>query len=90
MSKSGLVCFANVRSNLASREKLVGLVGLEPTTPALSRRCSNQLSYRPSDGPEARNFKFEISNLKLRRQALVEAWGFEPQTSSLQSWRSTN
>jgi hypothetical protein len=25
----------------------VGLVGLEPTTPALSRRCSNQLSYRP-------------------------------------------
>src|SRR6218665_3485752 len=26
---------------------LVGLVGLEPTTPALSRRCSDQLSYRP-------------------------------------------
>jgi hypothetical protein len=25
----------------------VGLVGFEPTTPALSRRCSNQLSYRP-------------------------------------------
>ena len=29
------------------RLNLVGLVGLEPTTPALSRRCSNQLSYRP-------------------------------------------
>jgi hypothetical protein len=29
-------------------QALVGLVGLEPTTPALSRRCSNQLSYRPS------------------------------------------
>ena len=29
---------------------LVGLVGLEPTTPALSRRCSNQLSYRPQKG----------------------------------------
>ena len=27
--------------------RLVGLVGVEPTTPALSRRCSNQLSYRP-------------------------------------------
>ena len=26
---------------------MVGLVGLEPTTPALSTRCSNQLSYRP-------------------------------------------
>jgi hypothetical protein len=28
-------------------ETLVGLVGFEPTTPALSRRCSNRLSYRP-------------------------------------------
>ena len=27
---------------------LVGLVGFEPTTPALSRRCSNRLSYRPA------------------------------------------
>ena len=29
------------------RQTMVGLVGFEPTTPALSRRCSNQLSYRP-------------------------------------------
>ena len=29
-------------------EWLVGLVGFEPTTPALSRRCSNRLSYRPA------------------------------------------
>ena len=29
-------------------ERLVGLVGLEPTTPALSTQCSNQLSYRPN------------------------------------------
>jgi len=28
-------------------EALVGLDGFEPSTPALSRRCSNQLSYRP-------------------------------------------
>ena len=28
--------------------QLVGLVGLEPTTPALSTQCSNQLSYKPS------------------------------------------
>ena len=27
--------------------EMVGLIGLEPMTPALSRRCSNQLSYRP-------------------------------------------
>ena len=31
-------------------ESLVGLDGLEPSTPALSRRCSNQLSYRPKSG----------------------------------------
>ena len=28
-------------------DNVVGLVGLEPTTPALSTRCSNQLSYSP-------------------------------------------
>jgi hypothetical protein len=30
-------------------KNLVGLDGFEPSTPALSRRCSNQLSYRPSE-----------------------------------------
>ena len=34
--------------NKPNQKTLVGLVGFEPTTPALSRRCSNQLSYRPS------------------------------------------
>ena len=32
---------------------LVGLDGFEPSTPALSRRCSNQLSYRPLTGVRA-------------------------------------
>jgi hypothetical protein len=32
----------------ALRLRLVGLDGFEPSTPALSRRCSNQLSYRPA------------------------------------------
>ena len=31
---------------------MVGLTGLEPVTPALSRRCSNQLSYRPAGHQE--------------------------------------
>src|SRR3954470_18082976 len=37
-------------AELIPRDRLdgmVGLGGLEPPTPALSRRCSNQLSYRP-------------------------------------------
>ena len=43
----------------AGMQHLVGLVGFEPTTPALSRRCSNQLSYRPKpvtrDSPPTRS-----------------------------------
>ena len=31
------------------RSRMVGRTGLEPVTPALSRRCSNQLSYMPAD-----------------------------------------
>ena len=31
----------------ATAETVVGLDGFEPSTPALSRRCSNRLSYRP-------------------------------------------
>jgi hypothetical protein len=46
MSKSGLRFFC-VRNLPCIARKMVGLIGLEPMTPALSRRCSNQLSYRP-------------------------------------------
>ena len=40
-------CFVSKESNRVLI-KMVGLIGLEPMTPALSRRCSNQLSYRPN------------------------------------------
>ena len=54
MSKSGLLSLFFVwfllsppASSKVGWSSMVGLIGLEPMTPALSRRCSNQLSYRP-------------------------------------------
>ena len=40
---------------------MVGLGGLEPPTPALSRRCSNQLSYRPGAGRCRRGEQFVVA-----------------------------
>ena len=59
---------------------MVGLIGLEPMTPALSRRCSNQLSYRPVG----------LTNARPDRPEVVELRRFELLTYSLQSYRSTN
>ncbi len=61
-----------------SQGPLVGLTGLEPVTLRLSSACSNQLSYRPQP------------KLFFHFPSSLEAWGFEPQTYSLQSYRSTN
>src|SRR5574337_1423208 len=53
---------------------MVGLVGFEPTTPALSRRCSNQLSYRPftHDGESRR--VVHPSRLASHREAGRRKW----------------
>ena len=60
---------------------VVGLTGFEPVTLRLSSACSNQLSYRPVNRGK---------DSEKQHPSLVEAWGFEPQTYSLQSYRSTN
>ena len=45
---------------------MVGLVGFEPTTPALSRRCSNRLSYRPQQSVVLTTDKRERLTTKTR------------------------
>ena len=81
--------------------EMVDPVGLEPTTPALSRRCSNQLSYGScfqdvhsvsvSGSLSVSGLSFPLLSYPcLFEEHEVEARGFEPLTSSLQSWRSTN
>ena len=52
-------------------KRLVGLEGLEPSTPALSRRCSNHLSYRPdldlrSQQPISVNTQLPVHALERR------------------------
>src|SRR5579864_2205414 len=90
--------FKSTIRNPKSKMEILGLRGLEPLTLRLSSACSNQLSYRPV------NFRLSIpetgeSELKhgctfpqseIRFPKSLEARGFEPLTSSLQSWRSTN
>jgi hypothetical protein len=41
---------------------MVGLVGLEPTTPALSTQCSNQLSYRPKPVTSSPSLRLVVSD----------------------------
>ena len=58
--------------------KMVGLSGLEPLTPALSTRCSNQLSYRP-------NYACYKRKLKLKNNLL---WILADRMPSIRRWSS--
>ena len=49
----------------------MGLDGLEPSTPALSRRCSNQLSYRPGRLGNRMTTDFSITSIQKSDQTLA-------------------
>ena len=53
------------------KENMVGLIGLEPMTPALSRRCSNQLSYRP-------RWQVNAEILKCLNAEIFQLFSFSP------------
>jgi hypothetical protein len=44
---------------------LVGTIGLEPTTPTMSRWCSNQLSYVPSMGAHSTQIFLAVNRFFL-------------------------
>lgn len=56
----------------APQTKMVGLDGFEPSTPALSRRCSNRLSYRP-----LRLSAFLLLTTADKREHLIEMLALE-------------
>ena len=68
---------------------MVGLVGFEPTPPALSRRCSNRLSYRPSRGeplPSAPHRFINAPGTASRRSATARILS---STTTDKCWRKT-
>ena len=78
------VCYqfhiANKNGTLRCRKssiKLVGAIGLEPTTPTMSRWCSNQLSYAPE-------FVFESAIVAGRESTSFRLWAQDSNVPFLQ------
>src|SRR5262245_41011791 len=70
------------------RKIVVGLVGFEPTTPALSRRCSNRLSYRPAPTARAiRNARVDKVETHLKPSKRTPLVRILPSTTTDKSGR---
>ncbi len=71
----------NLRCRTPSFCSLVGSIGFEPTTPTMSRWCSNQLSYEPKKPriiervfEEHKPFRENFLNRRVRGQTIDGAW----------------
>ena len=67
-----VVCYParlRLRSGAAffAKRKMVGVDGVEPSTPRLSSACSNQLSYTPVNLVELRRFELLTYSLQSYR-----------------------
>ncbi len=90
LPRLGPMGIMGIMSDIFPSLAMVGVTGLEPVTLRLSSACSNQLSYTPVGWPWGFLVRHPAAPPPAGQRRPVEAWGFEPQTYSLQSYRSTN
>ena len=83
-----------VRRKRGDKTRMVRSIGLEPTTPTMSRWCSNQLSYERimvrliGLEPTTPTMSRWCSNQLSYKRKMVRSIGLEPTTPTMSRWCS--